>query len=70
MQSLWMVVSAVFYALYGLSIKFAGAEGVGAEQGFLRGIIGHHDLRPVDHRGHDEGEGMPAGRERVHFLNE
>ena len=27
-----------------------GAEGVGAEQSLLRGIIGHHDLRPVDQR--------------------
>ena len=46
-----------------------GAEGVGRIERFGRCVVGDHDLRPVDHRGHDEGEGMPAGRERVHFLD-
>ena len=41
MQSLWMVASAVFYALYGLSLKYAGAEGVGAwEVLFYRSFFG------------------------------
>ena len=40
MQSLWMVASAVFYALYGLSLKYAGAEGVGAwEVLFYRSFV-------------------------------
>lgn len=30
MQSLWMVVAAVFYAVYGVCIKFASLEGIGA----------------------------------------
>jgi S-adenosylmethionine uptake transporter len=30
MQSLWMVVASVFFAFYGVFVKFAGAEGVGS----------------------------------------
>ncbi len=41
MQSLWMVASAVFYALYGMSLKYAGALGVGAwEVLFYRSFFG------------------------------
>ena len=46
------------------------AEGVGGEEGLRRGIIGHHDLGPVYHRGHDECEGMLAGAERIHLGDE
>ena len=42
-----------------------GAESVGGEQYFIRRVVGHHDLGPVDHRGHDEGEVVPAGAQRV-----
>ena len=46
-----------------------GAKGVGGVERFGSCVIGHHDLRPVDHRGHDEGKGMPTGRKRIHFLD-
>ena len=42
-----------------------GAEGVGGEEYLVRRVVGHHDLGPVDHRGHDEGEVVPPGAERV-----
>ena len=42
-----------------------GAEGVGGEEDLVRRVVGHHDLGPVDHRGHDEGEVVPAGAEGV-----
>ena len=38
-----------------------GAEGVGREKHFVGQIVGHHDLGPMHHRSHDEGEFMPAG---------
>ena len=47
-----------------------GAEGIGRVERFRGRVIGHHDLRPVHHRGHDEGKGVSAGRERVHLLDE
>ena len=47
-----------------------GAEGVGGIERFRRCVIGHHDLRPMHHRGHDESKGVFAGRERVHLLDE
>ncbi len=41
MQSLWMVVAALFYAVYGMCIKFAGACGVGSwEILFYRSFFG------------------------------
>lgn len=41
MQSLWMLVSALFYAMYGTCIKFAGEAGVGSWQIlFYRSIFG------------------------------
>ena len=41
MQSLWMVVAAVFYALYGVFVKAAGAEDIGAWQVlFYRSFFG------------------------------
>ena len=46
------------------------AKGVGGEEGLRRGIIGHHDLGPVYHRGHDEREGVFAGAERIHLGDE
>ena len=46
-----------------------GAEGVGAEQGLLRGIIGHHDLRPVDQRGHDKGQLVAAQGQGIPLLH-
>ena len=32
------------------------AEGVGGEEDLLGGVVGHHGLRPVDHRRHYKGE--------------
>lgn len=41
MQSLWMVVAAVFYALYGVFVKSAGAEDIGSWQVlFYRSFFG------------------------------
>lgn len=41
MQSLWMVVAAVFYAVYGVCIKFASFEGIGPwEVLFYRSFFG------------------------------
>ena len=42
-----------------------GAEGIGGKQHLVGQVVGHHDLRPVNHRSHDEGEIMLAGRKRV-----
>ena len=40
MQSLWMVVAAVFYALYGMFVKFAGQESIGSwEVLFFRSVF-------------------------------
>ena len=36
------------------------AEGIGGEQHFVVGVIGHNDLRPVHHGGGDEAEGVFA----------
>ncbi len=30
MQSLWMLVAAVFFSLYAVFVKFAGLEGLGS----------------------------------------
>ena len=64
MQSLWMVVAAMFFALYAVCIKFASIEGIGSfEVLFYRSIFGliifytmmriqHitvHTAHPVDH---------------------
>ena len=46
-----------------------GAEGVGGEQHLVGGVIGHHHLRPVDHGGHQEGEGVAAGAEGIPLLH-
>lgn len=41
MQSLWMLVAALFYAVYGVCVKLAGAESIGAwEVLFYRSIAG------------------------------
>ena len=41
MQSLWMVVAAVFYALYAVCIKFSSMEGIGSfEVLFYRSFFG------------------------------
>ena len=47
-----------------------GAEGVGREKHFVGQIIGHHDLGPMHHRSHDEGEFMLAGAELVTLGND
>ena len=47
-----------------------GAEGVGGEKELVRLVIGHHDLGPVDHRGHDEVQIVPAGGEAVPLLDQ
>ena len=46
-----------------------GAESVGGEEKLLAGLIGHHDLRPVDHGSHMEVEGMPAQGEGIPLLD-
>src|SRR5699024_7447850 len=40
-------------------------EGVRGEEDLIRLVVGHHDLGPVDHGGHDKGELVPAGAEHV-----
>ncbi len=41
MQSMWMLVAAVFYAFYGVFVKAAGAEDIGAWQVlFYRSFVG------------------------------
>lgn len=41
MQSLWMVVAAMFLSLYGVCVKYAGIEGIGSwEMLFFRSIFG------------------------------
>ena len=47
-----------------------GAEGVGGEQRAGGGIEADHDLRPVNHRRHGEGEGVRAGGQRVALLDD
>ena len=47
-----------------------GAEGVGREKHFVGQIVGHHDLGPVDHGRHDEGELVLAGAELVTLGND
>lgn len=47
-----------------------GAEGIGGKQHLVGQVIGHHDLRPVHHGRHDEGEIMLAGRKRVALLHD
>ena len=64
MQSLWMVVAAMFFALYAVCIKFASMEGIGSfEVLFYRSFFGliifytmmrmqHitvHTTHPIDH---------------------
>ena len=44
-----------------------GAEGIGREKHFVGQIVGHHDLGPVNHGRHDEGELVLAGAELVAF---
>ena len=47
--------------LVGKNIAVHGAEGskgICGEQDFIRCVIGHHDLRPVDQRRHDKGQLM------------
>ena len=77
MQSLWMVVAAMFFALYAVCIKFASIEGIGSfEVLFYRSIFGliifytmmriqHitvHTAHPVDHR--------CDGRDLFHFTSQ
>ena len=45
------------------------AEGVGGEEDLRRFIISDHDLRPVDHGGHNESEAVSAGREAGLFIH-
>ena len=47
-----------------------GAEGVRGIQHLVGGVEGHHDLRPVDHRGHDKGEGVAACGQGVALLHQ
>ena len=47
-----------------------GAEGIRGKEDLVRGVIGHHDLRPVHHGRHDKGEDVPAGAEGVALLDE
>mgnify|MGYP006922389664 CR=1 FL=1 len=46
-----------------------GAEAVGGEEDLLHALIAHHHLRPVDHGGHDKGEGVTAQGEGVPLLH-
>ena len=46
-----------------------GAEAVGGEEDLLAGLIAHHNLRPVDHGGHDEGQDVPAQGEGIPLLD-
>lgn len=40
-QSLWMVVAALFYAFYAVFVKYSGFEGIGSwEILFFRSIFG------------------------------
>ena len=43
------------------------AEGICGKQRAGNRVIGHHDLGPVDHRRHDEGQCMPADVQGVAF---
>ena len=45
------------------------AETVGGEQDLVGAVIGHHDLRPVDHRREHEGQHMPAERQAFPVLD-
>ncbi len=47
-----------------------GAEGVGREEHPVAQVVGHHDLRPVHHRRHDEGELVPAGAQPVALCDD
>ena len=47
-----------------------GAEGVGGEERAGGHVEAHHDLRPVDHRRHDEREGVLAEAERVALVHQ
>ena len=46
------------------------AERVRREENVVDRIVGHHGLGPVDHGGHDEGQRVAAGIERVHLLHQ
>ena len=46
------------------------AEGVRGEERVRALVVGHHDLRPVDHRGKIERELVRAGGEHVAFPDE
>ena len=45
------------------------AEGIGGQQQFVRLVIGHQHLRPVDHGRGDKAQGMAAGAEGVTLLH-
>ena len=47
-----------------------GAEGVGGEERAGGDVEAHHDLGPVDHRRHDEREGVLAEAHRVALFHE
>ena len=47
-----------------------GAEGVGGEEDLVGLVVGHHDLGPVDHGGHDEGQLVTAGVQHVPLLHD
>lgn len=57
--------------LIGKDVAVQGAEsteGISGKQDFVGSVIGHHDLRPVDHGRHQEREGVAAGGERIPLL--
>ena len=47
-----------------------GSEGIGGEKNPVGGIVGHHDLRPVDHRSIYEGQCMRTAREGLSLLHD
>ena len=73
-------ISARVGEVFGFEIDFVGkdvavhraerAERIRGVEHLVGCIVGHHRFRPMHHRRHYECERMPAGRERVHFLNE
>ena len=47
-----------------------GAERIRSEQDFVCRVIGHHDLRPVDHRGVHKREGMHTAAEGIPLVHD
>ena len=66
MQSLWMVASAVFYAFYGVAVKYAGSLGVGSwEILFYRSFFGLVIFFVIMHR---SGIVLATQHAAAHFV--